>query len=106
MKRFSLLVVAFTLGLWLLAPSPGSADCYCVPGGGTTIWQTTWGGAPTYTCNDLAAIGYNGANQYAANQCPYGVCVLLYNYQSCEDQGLETQHYDLYYWFKCNVCDN
>ena len=109
MKRFTLLAASLVLGACLLAPVPGNAipteGCWC-PGGGTTLWQTTWGGAPTYNCSSLAAIGYSGAQQYAASQCANGVCSLTFANEACIDSGCATQHYDLSFTYRCYLCIN
>lgn len=109
MKRFTLSVVALVVGAWLLIPAAGSAipfDCYCPYGSGTTLWNTTWGGAPTYTCSDLAAIGHSSSYNYAASQCTYGVCSITYSNEVCVDPGLATQHWDLVFTYKCYICPN
>lgn len=92
----------------LLAPAVGSAiptcGCFCPGGNGTLLAQTTWGAAPAYTCSDLASIGYSAAGQYADSQCRTGVCSLTFSGESCVDPGLSSQHYDLLFRYKCNVC--
>ncbi|HVG07497.1 MAG TPA: hypothetical protein VNM67_07310 [Thermoanaerobaculia bacterium] len=109
MQRFTLLAAALIVGVWLLAPVPASAipieGCFCPGGSGTLLWQTTWGAAPYYTCSDLAAIGYTGAQNYADSQCPTtGVCSLVISNEVCLDPGCSSQHYDLQFRYKCNIC--
>jgi hypothetical protein len=95
------------LGVLFLVPTAGSAiptcGCYCPGGSGTTIAQTTWGPSP-YTCSYLASIGYDAAWQYANNQCSNGACGLTFSNESCMDSGLSTQHYDLLFTYKCQIC--
>ena len=99
LRRFPLCAAVFAFGGLLLAPAAGRAiptcGCYCPTGGGTTLYQTTWGAAPAYTCSDLVGIGYSAASQYADSQCDNGVCGLTFSNESCVDPGLTSQHYDL-----------